>query len=66
VSGPGARFVSPPSGERSDIAAANGKAMEDVRLDEFLDRCGDQSPGAEPDVLERLLLSSLPNEADQC
>jgi hypothetical protein len=66
VSGPGAAFISPPSGNRSDIAAANGRALDTVRLDEFFDGRGDQSHEVEPDVLERLLLSSLStDEADQ-
>ena len=66
MSGPGAAFISPLSGNRSDIAAANGRAVDTVRLDEFFEGRGDQSPEVEPDVLERLLLSSLAiGEADQ-
>jgi hypothetical protein len=66
VSGPGTTFTSPPSGDRSDIARANAKAMDYVRRDEFFDSCGDQSPGVEPDVLERLLLSApVTHGADQ-
>lgn len=66
MSGPGAAFISPPSGNRSDIAAANGRALDTVRLDEFFDGRGDQSHEVERDVLERLLLSSLSTgEADQ-
>jgi hypothetical protein len=66
MSRPGAAFISPPSGNRSDIAAANGRAVDTVRLDEFFEGRGDQSPEVEPDVLERLLLSSLAiGEADQ-
>jgi hypothetical protein len=66
VSGRGATFISLPSGNRSDIAAANGRTMDTVRIDEIFDGRGDQSPEVEPDVLERLLLSSLATgEADQ-
>jgi hypothetical protein len=66
VSAPEAAFISPPSGNRSDIAAANGRGLDTVRLDEFFDGGGDQSLEVEPDDLERLLLSSLSTgEADQ-
>jgi hypothetical protein len=52
--------------DSAGISSEFAVAMDDVRLDEFLDGCGDQSPGVEPDVFERLLLSSLAtDEADQ-
>jgi hypothetical protein len=48
------------------ISSEFAVAVDDVHIDEFVDGCGDRSPGVEPDVLERLLLSSLATEeADQ-
>lgn len=56
---PAMAIGSPPSGDRSDIAAANCQAIDDVRHDELFDGGGEQFPGVEPVDLERLLLSSL-------
>jgi hypothetical protein len=54
-----------PSGERTDIAAAKGKA-DHGRPNEFAEGREDPSPVAERDVLQRLLLSSFAtHKADQ-